>query len=149
MQLESSYPRSRCSTLDRLETRRETRRLNDKLGEEVGRRAGLEVAIPGIRGAMRRLDTGESRIFFLCHHDVPRRHLAAFRSGVAALAANSRFLAWDEALSLLSGVRFVPGSHFCLTFDDGDRSWVEVVLPTLALLGNRHIEPGPGHGHGL
>ena len=51
----------------------------------------LEVAILGVRGAMRRLDTDESRILFLCYHDVPRRHLAAFRSGLAALAANGRF----------------------------------------------------------
>jgi peptidoglycan/xylan/chitin deacetylase (PgdA/CDA1 family) len=35
---------------------------------------------------------------------------------------------------MLSGVSSVPGPHFCLTFDDGSRSWVEVVLPTLTEL---------------
>ena len=82
-------------------------------------------------GAVRRLDGDESRIFFLCYHQVPRRDLAAFRSGLEALTAIGRFLSWDEALSLNSGERPVVGSHFCLTFDDGDRSWAEVVLPTL------------------
>ena len=40
-----------------------------------------------ICGAVRRLDGGESRILFLCYHQVPRRDLAAFRSGLEALTA--------------------------------------------------------------
>jgi peptidoglycan/xylan/chitin deacetylase (PgdA/CDA1 family) len=77
------------------------------------------------------LDGDENRIFFLCYHQVPRRDLAAFRSGLEALTAIGRFLSWDEALSLISGEHPVVGSHFCLTFDDGDSSWAQVVLPTL------------------
>ena len=111
------------STLDRLQAR---------LRKEVRTRPGLETAILRVCGAVRRLDGDESRIFFLCYHQVPRRDLAAFRSGLEALTAIGRFLSWDEALSLISGERPVVGSHFCLTFDDGDRSWAEVVLPTLA-----------------
>ncbi len=122
MQLASSHPWSRRSTLDRLETR---------LGKEVHARPTLERAILRICGAVRRLDANENRIFFLCYHQVPLRDLAAFRSGLEALTAIGRFLSWDDALSLLSGGRQVAGSHFCLTFDDGDQSWVEVVLPTL------------------
>lgn len=122
MQLTSSRPRSRPSTLDRLQAR---------LRKEVHTRPRLETAILRICGAVQRLDGGESRIFFLCYHQVPRRDLAAFRSGLEALTAIGRFLSWDEALSLLSGERPVVGSHFCLTFDDGDRSWTEAVLPTL------------------
>ena len=122
VQLGSSHPRSRPSTLDRLQAR---------LRQEVRTRPRLETAILRVCGAVRRLDGDESRIFFLCYHQVPRRDLAAFRSGLEALAAIGRFLSWDEALSLISGDRPVVGSHFCLTFDDGDRSWAEVVLPTL------------------
>jgi peptidoglycan/xylan/chitin deacetylase (PgdA/CDA1 family) len=122
VQLASSHPRSRWSTLDRLQTR---------LRKEVRARPSLETAILRICGAARRLDPNENRIFFLCYHQVPRRDLAAFRSGLEALTGIGRFLSWDEALSLLSGDRPVVGSHFCLTFDDGDRSWAEVVLPTL------------------
>lgn len=122
MQLASSHPRSRPSTLDRLQ---------ERLRKEVRTRPGLETAILRVSGAVQRLDGDENRIFFLCYHQVPRRDLAAFRSGLEALTAIGRFLSWDEALSLISGERPVVGSHFCLTFDDGDRSWAEVVLPTL------------------
>jgi peptidoglycan/xylan/chitin deacetylase (PgdA/CDA1 family) len=122
VQLGSSHPWSRWSTLDRLQTR---------LRKEVRTRPSLETAILRICGAVRRLDTDQHRIFFLCYHQVPHRDLAAFRSGLEALMGIGRFLSWDEALSLLSGDRPVVGSHFCLTFDDGDRSWAEVVLPTL------------------
>jgi peptidoglycan/xylan/chitin deacetylase (PgdA/CDA1 family) len=118
----SSHPRFRPSRLDRLQAR---------LREEVHTRSPVETAILRICGAVRRLDDGESRIFFLCYHQVPRRALSAFRSGLEALTAIGRFLSWDEALGLLSCERPVAGSHFCLTFDDGDRSWAEVVLPTL------------------
>ena len=123
MPLASSHPQPRPATLDRLQAR---------LRKEVRTRPGLETAMLMVRGAVRHLDGDESRIFFLCHHQVPRRDLAAFRSGLEALTAIGRFLSWDEALSLISGERPVLGSHFCLTFDDGDRSWAEVVLPTLA-----------------
>jgi peptidoglycan/xylan/chitin deacetylase (PgdA/CDA1 family) len=122
VQLASSHPRSRPSTLDRLQ---------ERIRKEVRTRPGLETAILRVSGAVQRLDGDENRIFFLCYHQVPRRDLAAFRSGLEALTAIGRFLSWDEALSLISGERPVVGSHFCLTFDDGDRSWAEVVLPTL------------------
>jgi peptidoglycan/xylan/chitin deacetylase (PgdA/CDA1 family) len=122
VQLASSHPRSGPSTLDRLQ---------ERLRKEVRTRPGLETAILRVCGAVQRLDGDENRIFFLCYHQVPRRDLAAFRSGLEALTAIGRFLSWDEALSLISGERPVVGSHFCLTFDDGDRSWAEVVLPTL------------------
>ena len=122
MRLTSSYPRFRPPTLDRLQAR---------LRKEVHTRPRLETAILKICGAVRHLDGGESRVFFLCYHRVERRDLAAFRSGLEALTAIGRFLSWDEALSLLSGERPVAGSNFCLTFDDGYRSWAEVVLPTL------------------
>jgi peptidoglycan/xylan/chitin deacetylase (PgdA/CDA1 family) len=122
VQLASSHPRSRPSTLDRLQ---------ERLRKEVRTRPGLETAILRVCGAVQRLDGDENRIFFLCYHQVPRRDLATFRSGLEALTAIGRFLSWDEALSLISGERPVVGSHFCLTFDDGDRSWAEVVLPTL------------------
>lgn len=123
MQHGSSHPRSRPSTVDRLQTR---------LRKEVRTRPRLETAILRVCGAVRRLDGDDSRIFFLCYHQVPRRDLAAFRSGLEALTAIGRFLSWDEALRLISGERTVVGSNFCLTFDDGDRSWAEIVLPTLA-----------------
>jgi peptidoglycan/xylan/chitin deacetylase (PgdA/CDA1 family) len=122
VQLASSNPRSIRSAPDRLQ---------ERLRKEVRTRPGLETAILRICGAVRRLDSGENRVFFLCYHQVPRRDLPAFRSGLETLSAIGRFLSWDEALSLLSGGRPVVGSHFCLTFDDGDRSWSEVVLPAL------------------
>jgi hypothetical protein len=96
---------------------------------------------------MQRLDTDESRIFFLCYHDVPRRHLlsgqvwrpwplmAGFSHGMrrSACSGSSLYLARISALRSMTATGV--GLKWC--------------CPTLALLGNRHIEPGPGHGHGL
>ena len=109
-------------------------RLEARLRKEARVRHGLQTAILWARGAIQPLDTGEGRLFFLCYHQIPARHLVAFRSGLAALTAAGRFLSWDEAFSMLSGGSPAAGLHFCLTFDDGDRSWVNVVLPTLTEL---------------
>ena len=110
------------------------RQLGAQLRNEVGKRDGLTVAILRSLGAIRRLDNGKSRIFYLLYHDIPHRYLASFRSGLVALRAAGRFVSWDEALGMLSGVSPTSDPHFCLTFDDGYKSWVEVVLPTLTEL---------------
>jgi peptidoglycan/xylan/chitin deacetylase (PgdA/CDA1 family) len=108
--------------------------LGEQLRSEIGKREGLTVAILKGLGAVRRLDNGQSCVFYLLYHDVPHQYLASFRSGLVALSAAGRFLSWDEALGMLSGVSSASGPHFCLTFDDGHKSWVEVVLPTLTEL---------------
>ena len=108
--------------------------LEARLRSEIGQRDRLAVAILRSLGAIRRLDNDQSQIFYLLYHDIPHRHLAAFRSGLAALSGTGRFLSWDEALSMLSGASPTSGPHFCLTFDDGHKSWVEVVLPVLTEL---------------
>jgi peptidoglycan/xylan/chitin deacetylase (PgdA/CDA1 family) len=109
-------------------------RLGARLRSEIGKRDGLTVAVLKSLGTIRRLDNGQSRIFYLLYHDIPHRYQASFRSGLVALGAAGRFLSWDEALGMVSGISPTSGSHFCLTFDDGSKSWVEVVLPTLTEL---------------
>jgi peptidoglycan/xylan/chitin deacetylase (PgdA/CDA1 family) len=109
-------------------------RLGARLRNEIGKRDGLTVAILRSLGTIRRLDNGQTRIFYLLYHDIPHRYLASFRSGLVALGAAGRFVSWDEALGMLSGTSPTSGSYFCLTFDDGSKSWVDVVLPTLTEL---------------
>jgi peptidoglycan/xylan/chitin deacetylase (PgdA/CDA1 family) len=109
-------------------------RLGAELRTKISKRDRLTVAILSSLGAIRRLDNGRSQIFYLLYHDVPHRYRASFRAGLMALNAVGRFLSWDEALGMLSADSPTWGPHFCLTFDDGYKAWVEVVLPTLTEL---------------
>jgi peptidoglycan/xylan/chitin deacetylase (PgdA/CDA1 family) len=109
-------------------------RLGAGLRNEISKRDRLTVAILRSLGTIRRLDNGQSHIFYLLYHDVPHRHLDSFRSGLVALKALGRFVSWDEALGMLSAASPISGPHFCLTFDDGYKTWVEVALPTLTEL---------------
>jgi peptidoglycan/xylan/chitin deacetylase (PgdA/CDA1 family) len=109
-------------------------RLGAQLRNEIGKRDHLTVAILRSLGAIRRLDNGQSRIFYLLYHDIPHQYLASFRSALVALNAAGQFVSWDEALGMLSEASPTSGPHFCLTFDDGHKTWVEVVLPTLTEL---------------
>jgi peptidoglycan/xylan/chitin deacetylase (PgdA/CDA1 family) len=108
--------------------------LGARIRHQIGRQEGLTTAILKIIGAIRPLDTVQTRVFYLCYHDVPDQYLASFRSGLTALKAVGGFLSWDDALRMLSGIWPTSGPHFCLTFDDASRSWVEGVLPILTQL---------------
>lgn len=109
-------------------------RLGAELRNEISKRDRLTVAILRGLGAIRRLDNGQSHIFYLLYHDIPHRSIASFRSGLLALKDVGQFLSWDEALGMLSATSPTSGPHFCLTFDDGYKTWVEVALPTLTEL---------------
>jgi peptidoglycan/xylan/chitin deacetylase (PgdA/CDA1 family) len=76
----------------------------------------------------------QSRVYYLFYHDVPDGCAESFRAALVTLLSVGRFLSWDQALHMLSGDGRERGPCFCLTFDDGSRSWLEVVLPTLTAL---------------
>jgi peptidoglycan/xylan/chitin deacetylase (PgdA/CDA1 family) len=62
---------------------------------------------------------------------VPRGHARGFKHHVLKLLRRGTFVSWDEALAILSGGTAPERPQFCLSFDDGDKSWVEVLLPIL------------------
>jgi peptidoglycan/xylan/chitin deacetylase (PgdA/CDA1 family) len=53
---------------------------------------------------------------------------------VLKLSQRGTFVSWDEALAILSGGIALDRPHFCLSFDDGDKSWMNVLLPILTEL---------------
>jgi peptidoglycan/xylan/chitin deacetylase (PgdA/CDA1 family) len=62
---------------------------------------------------------------------VPREHARGFKNHALKLLQRGTFVSWDRAFAILSGDTAPSCPHFCLSFDDGDKSWVEVLLPIL------------------
>jgi peptidoglycan/xylan/chitin deacetylase (PgdA/CDA1 family) len=62
---------------------------------------------------------------------VPREHARGFKNHALKLLRRGTFVSWDEAMAILSGGTPTARPHFCLSFDDGDKSWVAVLLPIL------------------
>ncbi|MDY7090683.1 MAG: polysaccharide deacetylase family protein [Actinomycetota bacterium] len=111
------------------------RRLNELgLRSKLRARPRVQGRILAPAGVFRRLP-GTAGIYSPFYHDVPpeyaddlRRHLLAFRT-------RGPLVSWDEALSILSGAEPLHGPVFCLSFDDGHASWLDVVVPVLRELG--------------
>jgi peptidoglycan/xylan/chitin deacetylase (PgdA/CDA1 family) len=74
-------------------------------------------------------------LYYPFYHDVPPRYAKQLRRHLRAFAEIGRFVSWDEALHILAGERTLTRPHFCLSFDDCDRTWVEVLVPILEELG--------------
>jgi peptidoglycan/xylan/chitin deacetylase (PgdA/CDA1 family) len=111
-----------------------SRLLDGQLRGWVGARPRLRLAVFLGRGVARGRLRDEGRIYILYYHDVPRSHARSFRSVLTELAAIGSFVSWTEALRLLGSQQALPGPRFCVSFDDGYRSWMDVVLPTLSEL---------------
>ena len=62
---------------------------------------------------------------------MPPEHARGFRIHIRRLLERGTFVSWDEALAILSGGTTLDRPHFCLSFDDGHKSWVRVLLPIL------------------
>lgn len=65
------------------------------------------------------------------YHDVPEEYARGFKAHIVKLSQRGTFVSWDEALAILSGDRRLDRPHFCLSFDDSDKSWLTVLLPML------------------
>jgi peptidoglycan/xylan/chitin deacetylase (PgdA/CDA1 family) len=68
------------------------------------------------------------------YHAVPHEHARGFKRHALKLLRRGSFISWDEAQAILSGTASLDHPHFCLSFDDGDKSWVKVLLPILTEL---------------
>jgi peptidoglycan/xylan/chitin deacetylase (PgdA/CDA1 family) len=120
----------RSSGSRRLVHRMAARLVRSRLRSELRARPGLQGRILAPAGTFRRLPR-TSALYFPFYHDVPpqyahqlRRHLEKFRS-------LGPFVSWDDALAILACDRPLNAPHFCLSFDDGDRTWVDVLAPLL------------------
>jgi peptidoglycan/xylan/chitin deacetylase (PgdA/CDA1 family) len=74
-------------------------------------------------------------LYFPFYHDVPKRYAGQFKNQLERFRERGPFVSWDDALAILAGDRELTRPHFCLSFDDGDRSWLDVVMPILGPLG--------------
>jgi peptidoglycan/xylan/chitin deacetylase (PgdA/CDA1 family) len=85
-------------------------------------------------GTMHRLPR-EGGIFFPFYHGVAADDVRYLRRHLRAFAARGRFISWDDALAALEnngdGDASTDQPRFCLSFDDGHKDWLHVLLPVL------------------
>lgn len=111
------------------------RRLNElELRRRLRARPRLQGRVLAPAGTFRRLPT-TAGLFFPFYHDVLPEYAADLRRHLRAFRAAGPLVGWDEALAILDGRRELTGPAFCLSFDDGHPSWLDVVVPVLRDLG--------------
>jgi peptidoglycan/xylan/chitin deacetylase (PgdA/CDA1 family) len=81
-------------------------------------------------GMVRRLPH-RSGIYFPFYHGLPTENVPIFRRHLRAFAARGRFISWDDAVDTMAGEEEPGPVRFCLSFDDGHKDWVNVLLPIL------------------
>jgi peptidoglycan/xylan/chitin deacetylase (PgdA/CDA1 family) len=74
-------------------------------------------------------------LYFPFYHDVPPRYAGDLRRHLTAFRRIGPLIPWTQALAVLAGEQPLTGPTFCLSFDDGHPSWLDVVTPMLAELG--------------
>jgi peptidoglycan/xylan/chitin deacetylase (PgdA/CDA1 family) len=119
---------------DALRTSWGTRLADSKLRRRLRSRPALQGRLLAPAGTFRRWPT-TAGLYFPFYHDVPEQFARQFRIHLLKFRELGPFVSWDEALDILSGRREITTPTFCLNFDDGHRSWLDVVLPTLHFLG--------------
>jgi peptidoglycan/xylan/chitin deacetylase (PgdA/CDA1 family) len=70
-------------------------------------------------------------IYFPFYHGVSPENVGYFRRHLRAFAARGRFISWDEAVDTLKNPTEMSSLQFCLSFDDGHKNWLNVLLPIL------------------
>jgi peptidoglycan/xylan/chitin deacetylase (PgdA/CDA1 family) len=115
------------------ESRVASRLVRSRLRSELRARPGLQGKVLAPAGTFRRLPRTPG-LYFPFYHDVPPRYARRLRRHLLTFRDLGGFVSWDDALAILAGDRELTGPHFCLSFDDGDRTWVEVLAPLLESL---------------
>lgn len=90
---------------------------------------GMVVAPSGLRLELPHTTGG---VYVLLYHGVTPDQERGLRHHLATLLDRGRFVSWDAGLAALAVGSPLTGPHFCLTFDDGHKEWVDRVLPLLA-----------------
>ena len=81
-------------------------------------------------GIPRRLP-GQPGIYFPFYHSVSAGNVPYFRRHLRAFARRGRFISWDRAVAMLAEDGEPTETFFCLSFDDGHKDWLTVLLPIL------------------
>ena len=112
-------------------TSRIRRRLNEsKWRSELRARPRLQGRILAPAGLRHRLPSAAG-LYFPFYHDVPAEYAGDLRRHLLAYRRIGTMLTWDEGLEVLAGRRPMTGPMFVLNFDDGHRSWRDVLVPML------------------
>jgi peptidoglycan/xylan/chitin deacetylase (PgdA/CDA1 family) len=111
-----------------------SRLAGSRLRAHLRARPGLQGRVLAPAGAFRRLPATPA-VYFPFYHDIQQRYADQWRHQLLAFRRIGHFVTWDDALALLAGGRQLTAPVFCLSFDDGHRSWLDVALPVLASLG--------------
>jgi peptidoglycan/xylan/chitin deacetylase (PgdA/CDA1 family) len=111
-----------------------SRLVSSHLRSELRARPGLQGRILAPAGTFRRLPWTPA-LYFPFYHGVPQQYASGLRQHLLTFRSLGQFVSWDEALAILAGGRELTTPHFCLSFDDCDRTWVDVVLPILGSFG--------------
>jgi peptidoglycan/xylan/chitin deacetylase (PgdA/CDA1 family) len=106
------------------------RLVRSRLRSELRARPGLQGRVLAPAGTFRRLPR-TSALYFPFYHDVPPQYARQLRRHLDRFRGLGPFVTWDDALAILAGDRPLTAPHFCLSFDDGDRTWVDVLAPLL------------------
>jgi len=88
----------------------------------------------GTYGTIKRPRLRAGAVYFLYYHSVPNSSSTRFFKQLSLMANVGRLISWTEALASLGADQLSPRPSFCLSFDDGDRTWGDVVLPILLRL---------------
>jgi peptidoglycan/xylan/chitin deacetylase (PgdA/CDA1 family) len=121
------------------------RRLNElDLRTRLRARPRLQGRLLAPAGLLRRLPSapdpsasghGRATLYFPFYHEVLPQYADGLRSHLLTFRRIGPLVSWDDALAILAGAKAAAGPVFCLSFDDGHRSWPAVVVPLLRQLG--------------
>src|SRR4051812_2742352 len=110
-----------------------SRLIGSELRSRLRARPGLQGRVLAPAGTFRRLPRTPA-LYFPFYHDVPPQYAARLRQHLRTFGQVGRFVSWDEALGLLATGEKLDRPMFCLSFDDCDRYWVDVLMPILESL---------------
>jgi peptidoglycan/xylan/chitin deacetylase (PgdA/CDA1 family) len=116
-----------------LRTRLGTRLADSGLRRRLRARPRAQGRLLAAAGAFRRLPA-TAGLYFPFYHDIPAQHSGEFRTHLLTFRRIGPFVTWEDSIAILSGERTLTAPTFCLSFDDGDRSWLDVALPVLRSL---------------
>ncbi len=133
MSIEENRQVAEKQVAERLAHRLTSRLARSRLRSRLRARPGLQGRVLAPAGFHRRLPR-TAALYFPFYHDVPEQYAGRLRQHLLTFRGRGPFVSWDEALAILAGDRELTGPHFCLSFDDGDRTWVDVVYPLLRSL---------------
>lgn len=113
--------------------RLKSRVVRSELRNRLRARPHIQGKVLAPAGVFRRLPRTPA-LYFPFYHDVPSGYAGQLRRHLRAFAEQGPLISFDDAIDVLAGDRALDGPQFCLSFDDGHWTWVDVLLPLLSEL---------------